>query len=91
MTSKRARYGSQQWARRFHPLTRLGWMALSARPQTSPHRAIVGLGLIAAGFVVQNAGRRTILYEGTLDVGVDTHIRVTRSDAVLHDAPVGEG
>lgn len=91
MTSKLATHASLRWKTRFHPLTRLGWATISSPSHASPHRAIVGLGLIAAGFVVQNAGRRTVLYKGTLDAGRDTHIRVTGARTVLVDVPVGEG
>lgn len=76
------------WWKRFHPVTRAGWITATAGRSRSTSQTILGIGLVAAGFILRKSQRTTAVYRGTIEPGSGTMIRVYRGKTVIADEPI---
>ena len=76
------------WRRKFHPVSRVGWIIATAGRSRPLSQTAVGFGLIGAGFVLKRRTGRKAIYRGYIDPGSGTHIKVLQGTSTIIDAPL---
>lgn len=76
------------WRRRFHPVSRVGWMIATAGRSRPLSQTLVGFGLVGAGIVLKRHTGRKAIYRGYVKPGSGTHIKVLQGTSTIIDAPL---
>lgn len=67
------------WWKRFHPVSRVGWGAVTSGRSRSTSQTVIGLLLVGAGVVMRRRGRRQVLYRGSIEPGTTARITLHKT------------
>ena len=77
-----------RWWRRFHPLVRIGWIAMTAGKRRPVTQTAIGLGLMGAGVMLRRTRNNEPIYTHLVGPGKTVRIRVYRGENAASEAIV---